>query len=378
MKKRDRFLSLKGFQMSLLFLPKEILDKIFALLDGQDCVNLLCTCSYIYERCQTTLFEQRELKLEWKNSCACSERTTQVLACLQRTGMYQEIHRLELTANVHHYYWSSYVSGEEISKELEPMIRLQKLTLNIMCVGVLQHLISVLPKRLQILKIYLMDLRPDQLSSQSEIKPPISGLRGLRVCYKGRERMSFLTIRMRDILNRRGGLNEIDRRTIDRSTIMQLREMESQRRLSPRESLIDKFGHVLAQLIQAHRHSLQRIQIKGFDSYVIFRNPEAIVYMPCLFIIEMCGLSIPKLQWWMNELEPKNSNRRFIAGFQLPPCVLVGSNAHQSANISEGDPEFRYLSHFMGEPWEVWISMKQGSKEAYIRKIMNYPRGSAA
>lgn len=315
--------------MSLLSLPKELRDEVIEQLDDTDCVNLLCTCSYIRDMYQETLLRQRGLKLVWDTRMACTRETARLLNALEDTDSYGEVRKLRVMVEykvrgIRHFPYAP-LTQEMVSEELARMSSVKELKITVGSMMVLRKLLEALPRRLESLTIQLESLPFDTsiaticleqrylcpLRSQLHMTLSGKGLKSLRVYYSDQVPLQLLP---EDDHSRKSVYGYmIDPREIDRCINQNWGHIEYMR--------IGTLGCILALIVNVHYKSLKRIEVRGMDAYIIFRNSEATIYMPHLRIIEVDSESTMRLLWWFGRLE--SNNVRSSSG---PRAVLVMCN----------------------------------------------------
>lgn len=358
--------------MSLLSLPKEILDRVVEHLDDRDSVNFISTCPYIRDRCRDTLLERREFQLAWYNSSACSEETAPILEFFKRDNLYEHVRKLNITAE--NEICDVPLDGEMASKVLQKMVGLKELVITIDRIGVLLKLLQVLPSRLESLTIYLgmylnfrsmnvrsMDIRSLDLNKYLALITCARGLRSLEIWNKDLHDFALSPA------PEWSSVMSYYKYMIDPMEIADLRKQEVGGRG------VDTLGKILAQVIYLHRNSLERIQVKAMDAYIIFRNHEATVRMPQLRLIEVYGYSLHKLLWWFNELESNNvsslsngpDKTRWLVICNWSMCYVV-SEFHSKRE--------RFNAHSFTERHNnrlEWVNIRLEEREDFLSKIMS-------
>lgn len=348
--------------MSLLSLPQEILDNIMEWLNNKDSVNFLCTCSTIHERCQATLIRQKGLGLVWNDSSSCSRETEQCLKSLEENESYERIFGLNIVVKNNIPYIRA--NEEMVSKELLKMSRLEKLSITLGSVPLLERLLTALPSRLQSLRICLKQLELESNEGQVRIPKPIKGLKNLEICYN-----DCLPLRLFPSADHKAGkVSAGIGYMLDPDKIRQFRNAEVRWRQNDRA--IAALGVILAQVIFVHHNSLKRIQVKGMDAYIIFRNNEAVISMPHLRVLEMYAESSSKLLWWFDRFESRN-----IRAGAVPKGTLLICNANYQDLKFEEDRynTVMYRSHSF-EPRRShrleWDVVHAGRKDDFVSRLL--------
>ncbi|QPG77163.1 hypothetical protein FOA43_004569 [Brettanomyces nanus] len=384
-------------------LPKEILDKVFGFIDSKDYLNFLLTCTTVYVKCQSSLFQKKALIMYYSGDknmvrgfknleitlklIEILNRTPELLSdvrVLQLKDKRQVVTRRQPTYSAHKLYRTTKTLNDTIISRISRFDHLRLLKVDVSDSNFLYSILRSLPANLKALIIILNDLNGStglMTGHEPSMSIAKTTLKLLKVSYVGKKPLNYRQIKMKNLWH------AMDSRQLTENNLNEaLRETQSTEihrsrfSFSRREHNITQLGVSLAQLINTHRDSLFTIDIRGFDANIIFQHPTTKTKLTNLRVLRLSGQSIPKLSWWLPELEKLNRdsrpllNRLTISREALPPVAVILSNLFQSSQSLHGESDPNYLCrvHFFGHSLQRWVSLDGKAKEFW--RNYKYPQ----
>ncbi|GME75598.1 unnamed protein product [Ambrosiozyma monospora] len=128
-------------------------------------------------------------------------------------------------------------------------------------------------------------------------------------------------------------------------------------------------GEMIAQLLAVNRDTLVAIVIFGTDANFVFRN-DLLYNRPFknLKMIQLCGLSVKRINWWLPDFEESNrSTRNTFLGKQVPPMVIIKSSMYGPASKN-------HMIKFFGFPDITWMKLSYVSAECLTKFLEEFAK----
>ncbi|ODV88038.1 hypothetical protein CANARDRAFT_26198 [[Candida] arabinofermentans NRRL YB-2248] len=384
-------------KLTILHFPKELLDKVFCLLDTQSSLSFLLTCKLFNQTCQSTLLRIKPLNIYYggksfmpdnKNLLQITYSALRHLETHRQT--YKEVKVIKLSRiSGSSYYTRKKQAGQSygslttptstpfprvdnlmiekfIISSLPKFERLRFLVMDVKEIDMLLLVLQNLPKNLKGISLLVKSIKSNTSESLRTIDINITSLQYFGLISIAKHSFVSSPIKTRDVINTQ--LTGFD---LEDRIFRDFREKVDNSNLSTNN--LSVLGRIGAEILINSSSKLQTINITGVDSYEVFCNKAALRKYPNLKVIKLCNVSIPKLNWWLPELESLNTELKPATKRapleRLPTMALVFSNLFvgpPAAREREGQEQVSRIecrARFFGDHQNLWFGIRGSAME---------------